>query len=35
MVDAALDRLADELGGLAAMGLLDPRYVGDSLLIQL
>lgn len=35
MVDAALDRLADELGGLAAMGLLDPRYVGDALLIQL
>ncbi len=35
MVNQSLDRLAEELGGLSAMGLLDPRYVGDALLVEL
>ena len=35
MVNQSLDRLAEELGGLSAMGLLDPRYVGDALLVAL
>lgn len=35
MVNQSLDRLAEELGGLSAMGLLDARYVGDALLVAL